>query len=77
MKLGANGEPDLTAMERILITDERHRARSATAVEHSTSAAQKHPLPSEARNGGAVTSDPNAREQIFSEHRYGHRHVRI
>lgn len=65
VQFGHNGEPDQDVLEMVLITDETHRIRSASAENDTRSAAAAHPLPAEARGGGAPASDPNSREQIL------------
>lgn len=63
IQFGTNGQPDLAAVARIRITDEKHRARSAEGDAISVEWEQQVPLPEEARNGGALTADPNTTAQ--------------
>lgn len=65
VSFGSQGEPNQEALESVAISDEKHRIRSASAAAKSQAAAAANPLPAEASNGGAVTSDPNSKDQIL------------
>lgn len=65
IRFGVDGEPDQAALERVVITDEKHRIRSQAAEEDSQTALAAHPIPVDARGGGALGADPNSREQIL------------
>lgn len=63
IQLGKNGQPDQAALARILITDKKHRARSVRAEEITAGTQMAVNLPAAARDGGALSSDPNTKEQ--------------
>lgn len=65
MRFGSKGEPDLAALRCVLVTDDMHRLRSQSAELESDAALVKHPLPAAAQRGGALTANPNSKEQIL------------
>ena len=55
----------MAVLQRLLITDEKHRIRSEAAEADSRNALAAHPLPADARGGGRVCADPNSKEEIL------------
>lgn len=48
----------------IVVTDEKHRARSEMAEQASRKGVQSHPLPDNAANGGRKGADPNSAAEV-------------
>lgn len=63
VQFGRKGEPDLSALDRILITDDKHRVRSKKAESITSDTYKKNDLPALARDGGNFTGNPHTNEQ--------------
>lgn len=63
VKLGSNGQPDLAAVARLVVSDDQHRQRSDDAEAITRLWSNKVQLPSQARGGGQPSVNPNTKEQ--------------